>query len=113
MANTTGPQLPDFLRPAAPANGSQQVHDLQLTPRGKVRRRTPWYRRPLLGCAKPTDLLALAVLLAAAAYITADLRSTGRQPMPTPQQAPATKATAAPGAATSSTTYANGLGTGP
>lgn len=112
MANTTGPQLPAFLCPVARASASQQqVHDLQLTRRGKVRRR-PWYRRPLLGCAKPTDLLALVVLLAAAAYITADMRSTGRQPQPTPQQAPATKPIAAPGAATSST-YANGLGTGP
>ena len=120
MANTTGPQLPDFLRPAAPAGGN--VRNLHLTRRGKVRRsqllapsgRRPWYRRPLLGCAKPTDLLLLLLLLTTAAYVTHDLRSTGRL-TDAPAAAPAAKpkAVSSNDAPTTATTYANGLDTGP
>jgi hypothetical protein len=114
---TTGPQLPN-LRPKQ-LNQVLTTHQ-DAVGRVKRTRKRPWHRRPVLGCLKPTDLLGLALLLGTCAYVTYDLRATGRGPMPggpiaLPQVAPP----AAPPQPTSrkgqgqGLTYANGLGTGP
>lgn len=84
---TSGPQLPPFLPT------SRTIRTLRLTRNGKPRRRRPWHQLPVFGCIKVVDVLLLGLLLTLGAYVTHDLRSTGRQPTPA--------------------TYANGLGTGP
>jgi hypothetical protein len=87
---TSGPQLPPFL---PTSRTSRTIRTLRLTRNGKPRRRRPWHQLPVFGCIKVVDVLLLGLLLTLGAYVTHDLRSTGRQPTPA--------------------TYANGLGTGP
>jgi len=90
---TSGPQLPPFLPTSRTSRTIRTIRTLRLTRNGKPRRRRPWHQLPVFGCIKVVDVLLLGLLLTLGAYVTHDLRSTGRQPTPA--------------------TYANGLGTGP